>query len=174
MGTLKIRFEQRLELMAELQSQGYSFDTIVLLGGARELQQEEKMGLPESITTEAHMMNYLYGERYKNSTDQNLLVIDAPMIQKADGTFTRPTTDSTLVHFAEKAPRNGSCLVISNNPYVTRQTKVTQRILDQSRFPTVGTGKAVQEDSGDIVMLMDEFARTLYEEYKETTDHLNK
>jgi hypothetical protein len=166
MGGLKERFMQRLDLITELQKQGYTFNTIVLLGGERQLRDEEKEGLPENVNTEAQMMLYLYEHHYEKPIGQQLLVVNAPMIQKEDGTFTRPTTDSTLVHFSEIAPHTGSCLMISNNPYVVRQTKVTQRILDQSRFPTQGAGKAVQQDSDDIVMLMDEFARTLYEEYR--------
>ena len=42
------------------------------------------------------------------------------MIQNEDGTFTRPTTDSTIVYFAKTAPADGSCLVISNNTLMNK------------------------------------------------------
>lgn len=166
MGACKERAEDRLQYLAELKQRGITFGVIVLLGGARQLQGIEKSGLPEDVTTEAQMMEYLCAHHSKLKHDKVLLV-DAPMIKHDDGTLTRPTTDSTIVHFAKIAPCDGSCLVISNNPYVLRQTRVTQRILDQHRFPTQGSGKeAGDEEMIDMVMLLDEFARTVYEEYK--------
>lgn len=166
MGSLKSTVSFRINYLLELEKEGFSFKEIVLLGGARQLRDDEKEGLPSTVTTEAEMMKYLC-ESNPELKNKKILLVDAPMIQKADGTFTRPTTDSTLVHFAKIAPESGSCLVISNNPYVIRQTKVAQRILDQSRFPTDGAGKAAKEDATDIVILMDELARTIYEEFKQ-------
>lgn len=163
MGACKGRVQDRLAVLAELKKRHITFGMIVLLGGARVLESFEKEGLPVHITTESAMMEYLCSQHADLKHDKRILV-DAPMITKADGTQTRPTTDSTLVHFAQTAPHDGSCLVISNNPYVVRQTLVAQRILDQQRFPTQGAGKAASEDDcHDIVMLMDEFARTVYE-----------
>lgn len=167
MGACKERSEDRLHCLAELKQRGITFETIVLLGGARQLQESEKNGLPEDITTEAQMMEYLCAHHPVLKHDKVLLV-DAPMIKREDGTLTRPTTDSTIVHFANIAPCDGSCLVISNNPYVVRQTKVAQRLLDQYRFPTQGAGKKADEETIDMIVLMDEFARTVYECYKQS------
>ncbi len=163
MGATTGRVTQRLEHLVDLIKDGYTFKYIALLGGERPLRDVEKEGLPETVTTEAQMMEYVCS-RYPELADYNVILVNAPMIQKPDGTFARPTTDNTLVYFAEIAPEDGSCLVISNNPYTVRQTKVTQRILDQSRFPTQGAGPALSIDKVGIIMLMDEFARTLYEE----------
>lgn len=165
MGSLKENVALRLDYLAELKQTGLTFKEIVLLGGERQLRDYEKNGLPEDVTTEAQMMRYLcaHHEILKNN---KILLVNAPMIQNDDCTFTRPTTDSTIVYFAQTTPEPGSCLVISHNPYVLRQTKVAQRILDQVRFPTEGAGKKIEQETIDIVMLMDEFARTVYEEYK--------
>jgi hypothetical protein len=163
MGATKNSVKARLDYLAELVSSGYTFSYIVLLGGERQLRDVEKEGLPETVTTEAHMMEYLCAQ-YPAFANQKIILVNAPMIQKADGTFTRPTTDSTLVHFSQIAPQDGSCLVISNNPYNVRQTKVTERVLDQSRFPTQGAGRALEEGVVDIFVIMDELARTIYEE----------
>lgn len=173
MGSLKKTVALRLDYLAELKQGGLTFGEIVLLGGERQLRDDEKVGLPEDVTTEAHMMQHLCAHHVVLKNDPVLLV-NAPMIKKEDGTLTRPTTDSTIVYFEKTAPADGSCLVISNNPYVVRQTKVTQRLLDQVRFPTDGAGKKVNEETLDIVMLMDEFARTIYEEYKQAHDNSNK
>jgi hypothetical protein len=162
-GATKKAVMARLDYLAELITSGYGFNYIVLLGGERKLRDIEKEGLPETITTEAQMMEYVCAQ-YPTFANQKIIPVNAPIIQKADGTFTRLTADSTLIHFAHIAPQDGSCLVISHNPYNVRVTKVAQRVLDQSRFPTQGAGRALQEGIIDIFVIMDEFARTIYEE----------
>ncbi len=167
MGALEERVTYRMNYLQELIDAGYTFDYIVLLGGARPLQEKEKANLPENVTTEAEMMAYLFNN--SKLKDNKMILVVAPMVQKADGTLARPNTDDTLVYFAQTAPQDGSFLVISNNPYILRQTKVAQRILDQKRFPVEGIGKKADEQEIDIIMVMDEFARTLYEEFKQFT-----
>lgn len=173
MGATTGTVANRLDYLAELKQNGISFKEIVLLGGERQLRDIEKDGLPEHITTEAQMMGYLcaHHEMLKN---EPALLVNAPMTKNSAGTLIRPNTDDTILYFAKIAPADGSCLVISNNPYVLRQTKVTQRILDQVRFPTEGAGKKISPETIDIIMLMDEFARTIYEEYKQAKNRLQK
>jgi len=169
MGALKSSVALRLDYLVKLEQQGYIFETIVLLGGERELRGDEKLDLPAGVSTEAQMMSYLCAQ-HPQLKDKKVLLVNAPMVKKEDGSLVRPTTDSTLVYFAKIASQQGSCLVISHNPYTVRQTKVTKRILDQSKFPTQGAGAELQKDRCDSIILMDEFARTLYEEqlqYKE-------
>ncbi len=167
MGALTPTVQHRLDFLAELKKNGLTFQKIVLLGGERPLRENEKEGLPKNVTTEAHMMNYLCAQHPLLKNDR-ILVINAPMIKNSDGTFTRPNTDNTIVHFAQTAPTDGSCLVIANNPYIARQTKVTRRLLNQKHFPTDGAGSKINLEKIDIVILMDEFARLIYEEYQAT------
>ncbi|HEV2600824.1 MAG TPA: hypothetical protein VGT41_00865 [Candidatus Babeliales bacterium] len=164
MGTLKNNAEQCFDFLAELKRKGLSFEKIILLSGKRLLEDFEKTGLPVDVVTEAEMMLYLCS-RHGGFKDDEIVLVDAPMIHYEDGTVTRPTTDSTLAYFAQTACVDGSCLVISENPHIIRQTKVAQRILDQTRFPVDGAGKAIEEPI-DMIQLFDEFARALYEEYK--------
>lgn len=173
MGSTTRNFANRLDYLAELKQNGISFKEIVLLGGERPLRDNEKEGLPKEIVTEAQMMQYLCVNHPLLNND-NVILVSAPMTKHSDGTFTRPNTDDTIVCFKKTAPADGSCLVISNNPYVLRQTKVVQRILDQSRFPTEGAGKKVNQETIDIIILMDEFARAIYEEYKQVKDNVSK
>ena len=173
MGATTGSVAKRLDYLASLKQNGLNFKEIVLLGGERQLRDIEKDGLPEHITTEAQMMEYLCAHHATLKNDTALLV-NAPMAKHSDGTFIRPNTDDTIVYFSKIAPADGSCLVISNNPYVLRQTKVAQRILDQVRFPTEGAGKKVNPETIDIVMLMDEFARTIYEEYTQAKNNVRK
>lgn len=171
MGSFKDDVVQRLDFLARLHEQGYRFEHIVLLGGERPLCAFETDGLPEALTTEMQMMHYLF-QQYSIFKNQQIIPVNEPMIQKSDGTLTCPTTDSTLIYFAQTAPKAGSCLVISNNPYIPRQTKVAQRILNQVNFPTEGAGPAFKGDI-DIVMVMDEFARRLYEECKQVQNTIS-
>lgn len=163
MGALKMRVAQRLGYLEDLMQTGHTFDYIVLLGGERPLRDIEKEGLPETVNTEGQMMAYLACQS-PLLADKKILLVNAPMTQKPDGTFTRPTFEGTLTHFSEIAPQDGSCLVVSNNPYIVRPTKMAQRILDKSRFPTEGAGPALNIEVTGILMVMDEFARTLYED----------
>ena len=167
MGSLKDGVGYRMDYLTELCQAGYGFKYIVLLGGERPLRDIEKENLPSDVSTESQMMVHLYGNN-QILKDKKALLVNAPMVKKDDGTINRPTTDDTVEHFALIAPENGPCLVISHGYYTPRQTKATQRILDQSRFPTDGSGKKINQDSEklDIVMLLDEFARDLNEEYK--------
>ena len=165
MGSLRDDVVTRLALLAGLERyHQYSFQELCLLGSERLLRNEEKEGLPAEIFTEIQMMKYLC-ETHPQFQGREVLLINAPMIEKEDGTLIRPTTEDTLVHFARIAPQPGACLLVSNNPYIRRQSKMAQRILDQSRFPTAGIGSHVKQEDMDIIMLMDEFARTLHEEY---------
>jgi len=200
MGTLKDETVVRLNYLAKLIiKDGYRFNTVALLSGKRALLPEEKEGLPEHIQTEAEMMTYVYKEHPCFKYNDKMLLIDAPMIEKSDGTLTRPTTDSTLEYFAQivesdrKRQREGrailnavlgqsqeedqnkkpSCMVISNGQYIARQAFVTARILTPLGFVVEADGPD-EADPLDIVMLMDEFARFVYEANRIDWEELNK
>ncbi|HEV2600833.1 MAG TPA: hypothetical protein VGT41_00910 [Candidatus Babeliales bacterium] len=164
-GATKARIIMRLDYLAELRKKGISFETIVLLGGERPLQEFEKEGLPTDITTEAEMMQYVCAQHpaFKDITH---LLVNAPMVQREDGTMVRPSVDGTLAYFAQIAPADGSCLVASNSPYILRHIKAAQRILDQNRFPTDGAGEALDSNTTNMIRLFDELARAIYEEFK--------
>lgn len=166
MGAKLLSVNKRLDHLAELKRRGCRFGTVVLLGGERPLEADELERAAAGVKTEAQMMEAVYNA-HPGFTGQRMLLVNAPMTRKADGGPARPTTDGTLEEFARRAPAGGTCLVISNNPYVVRQTLAARRILDQAGFPVDGAGAAIsQAGADDIIMLMDEFARTLYEETK--------
>lgn len=166
LGSLVEGMKLRLSHLEQLRARGYQFKDVALLAGKRQLRAEEQASLPaelvDTLKTEGAAMLYLF-EQSKLS-DLPIQLIDAPMKTDANGNLVRPNTDDTIRYFAETATP-GSCLVISNNPYIKRQTLVAQRILDQSKFPTEGAGPAanLNSDRGRIRLLMDEFARTLHE-----------
>lgn len=166
MGSFKEDVIVRLEYLIGLIKKSYNFKEIILLSGDRPLLDHEKKGLPSEIKTEGQMIQYLAANN-KMLEGHKVRLINAPMIKKPDGTWSRPTTDTTLICFAQLVSLSGSCLVISENPFIIRQTKVAQRILDQSKFPTEGSGAAIASNAIDIVMIMDEFSRRLYEEFRQ-------
>lgn len=155
-----IRFNYLLYLVHK----GIKFENIVLLGSERQLKIDEKKGLPDSVVTEMDMICYLYScHQLFDAT--NMVAINSPMKPNADGSWRRPSTDDTIRSFIQESPEPGSCLLISHAPYIARQTKVAQRFLNQTTFPTDGAGPYHAADCSDSLMLMDEFARLLYEEY---------
>ncbi|MDR3647132.1 MAG: hypothetical protein P4L22_06335 [Candidatus Babeliales bacterium] len=162
MGSLEEDVSMRIEFLRELYNQNYIFKQIILLCGERQLLDIEKENLPENIISEAQMMQYLFALKFK---DKKAILANTPTIEQTDGTLKRPNTDDTLHYFNTLKLSPGSCLVISNAPYILRQTKVAQLILTQAKFPVDGAGPA-RIDDYDIVLLMDEFARTLYVEMK--------
>lgn len=161
-GELKDTVQEKLDYVAELKQTGLTFAAIVLLGGERPLRDDEKNDLPSNITAESEMMKHLY-QNHSIIKDEKMILVNAPLIQNNSGLLNRPTTESTLLHFTQIAPHAGSCLMISNTPYIIRQTYVALRTLDQNSFPTEGIGKKMNEDEHDIFLLLDEFARILYE-----------
>lgn len=164
MGTLKDNAEHCFNFLSDLKNKDLAFEKIVLLSGKRLLEDFEKEGLPADIVTEAAMMMYLC-ERHASFKNDDIVLVDAPMMYHEDGSVTRPTTDSTLTYFAQTTTVDGPCLVISENPHIIRQTRVAQRILDQARFPVDGAGKEIEEPI-DMIQLFDEFARVIYEACK--------
>jgi len=166
-GGLKETVRSRVMYLEELINNGYTFKYVVVMGGSRPLLEKEKEHLPEDIKTEADMMVYLLNN--SGIKNNKILVVDAPMVQKADGTLARPTAEDTFVYFAKTAPENGSFLIISNNPYILRRKILAQQILDQEKFPVDATGKQANIEKMDIIFACDELARTLYEEFRQFT-----
>ena len=164
MGGLTEWVHKRFDYLAELKLKGISYQEIILVGGERLLQDFEKQGLPEWVTTEGQMMQYII-ERHPVLCADTFRLISAPLIRKDDGTYARPTTLSSLVHCATKVSVPGSCLVVTNNPYVLRQTKIAQKVLSRAGFIIDGAGSAYEYCPLHIFALLDEFARLIYEEY---------
>lgn len=94
---------------------------------------------------------------------EKIMVIDAPMVQKADGSWVRPNTESTVQAWLSTQPRKGSILCISSQPYVTRQYYAALRMLPKDwDIYCVGSG-IEDEEKANISILLDTLARTLWE-----------
>lgn len=161
MGGLHERMKLRIHDLEKLVHDGYVFSTLVLLGSERPLEQFEKQGLPEDVTTESAMMRYELNQTALKDFPR-VIYISSPM-KKVNTKVVRPTTDDTFNDFLKMDPIPGHCLVISNNPYIKRQQEVARALLPAG-FTVEGFGRAARMETFDIHMALDEFARMLYQE----------
>jgi len=159
----------KLLLEKKLQKDGCKFKTVVLLGGERPLRDIELEELKDckDCKTEADMMKHLFKSN-KDLESMDCILVNAPMKKTKAGKLVRPNTDDTLVSFEKANPTasTGSCLVIAENPYNTRQVKVARRVLGNAKFPVIdGAGHKAKDDI-NIIFVFDEVARTIYEQTK--------
>ena len=98
LGGTHERTKERAHLLEELIKEGYTFQKIVLLSGARPLQDFEKYGLPQTVATEAEMMHYVYDHSTLKDSQAELILVNSPM-KVVNGKQSRPTTDDTFKDF---------------------------------------------------------------------------
>lgn len=182
MGALATSFQRRIAYALKLWNSGIRFKNLIILGGQRprNLQQEPEEvflnnlcyqvkrdwvfdgKLPE---TETEINKFIYNQMQLPDDFEKLVnvqFIDTPMQMKSDGTLTRPTTGDTMHEWLKNDPKPGSCLVISNNPYIGYQDSVVRTfIADPFKIETVGDGAKLQEK---ISIYLDSLARWLYQE----------
>lgn len=175
-STMKLRFQYVLDLW----NQGIRYKKIIILAGARPLVESqgenkerfvELLGLDfnnHELKTEADLARVLY--QYWNIPYQMkqlpVQIIDVAMIQSSSGVFRRPTTSDTIIEWIKTNPDAGSCLFISNQPYVGYQGAVVKTDMPNGFLvETVGVG-ATQDFSNAVAL--DSLARWLYQESKQS------
>jgi len=170
MGATFSRVKTRLQSLIDAWNNGVRFDQVVILSGARpliseELQSYETLFSGALPATEAEMMKFVYEQTVMPEEMRNipLVIIDVPMLQKDDGTLLRPTTGDTVNLWLQSDPIPGTCLVVSNQPYILYQDSVTKCLLPKS-FTVEIFGEKDQNSSIDIHL--DNLARCLYQERK--------
>lgn len=197
LGATLEAFRNRLHYLITLWQQGVRFNKVVLLGGQRSLEKDfEGKGalldrtnayLPirsdwqltgELPTTEMQMMMLVYEQAVMPESMRKvpLVMVDSPMRQRPDGSLARPTTVDTVNDWLQTKPVPGSCLVISNQPFVQYQHSVVKTPLPGEFFvETVGHAAQVKYHNnpvkGDTVdrynaVYLDTMARWLYQEKK--------
>jgi len=176
LGALFSTVAARMEYAVDLWKSGVRFEKIVLLGGARPMTSEQGENLEKFL--EWSGKSYL---DYEPKTETDLLrfvieniampdemkalpvtVVDVPMLQKPDGSMRRPTTGDTIEWWLKTNPEPGTCLAISNQPYVIYQDAVLKTLLP-AQFPVDTVGDKAQEDK-ELGILLDTLARVLYQE----------
>lgn len=122
LGATKSVMEERLDFLYEEYLRGVRFDTIVLLSGARDLDPEIET-YPEGLKTEYELLIYLF-DRHPLKQLVPYVAIDSPKQLLENGTLRRPTTASTITDWLKTRPAAGSCLAVSNQPFVNYQEAV--------------------------------------------------
>ena len=187
LGALVTRVRTRLAVLADLWRQGVRFKQIVVLTGARPLQKDreslaalcdvtnEQLPIQEgwqfvgtAPTTEAGMMKLIYEQAALPQGMRQVPVkyINTPMQPTDDGGERRPSTFDTIQCWQDTKPAPGSCLAISNQPYVSYQDAVLRSYMPPSFYlETVGHEARY---ALPIAVHLDNIARWLYSELKRT------
>lgn len=184
LGATVQRVRTRLAYAIALYNAGIHFDRIIFLGGQRPLDAniesaamlvdpangelsiradwQQPAPLP---TTEYGMMKLVYDQADMPAAFASIPVtfIDSPMQQKPDGTLARPTTGDTIKDWLATEPKTGSCLFISNQPYVGYQDAVARTFMPAT-FGVETVGPRVDKDDELVAVLLDTMARWLYQE----------
>jgi hypothetical protein len=126
----------RLSFLKEQSEKGIRFDSIVFLGGQRQLRASEIESLYDDNnpyisfkkdwkrsntipTTESEMMKIVFEQSELPNEMRNVKIVfvDAPMIIENEKLI-RPGSKETINCWLKTSPKHGKCLVISNQPYV--------------------------------------------------------
>jgi len=164
MGALAERMKIRIAYLEKLKNEGYVFNHIVLLAGLRPANAIKE---PEWVgKTEADIMMDLYK---KSSLPQDRVqLVCAPMKIDSSGLPTiRPNTDDTILAFKDSEQAHahqGSCVVISNSPFIPRPVSLFRMLLPHT-FDIYGAGDAANEDIA-MAVIFDELARLIFAELK--------
>lgn len=185
-GALLERTRSRLAHLIRLYNEGVRFNELVILTGQRYLNdkresQEILLDGDNGILpirkdwkfdgvmpkTEAEMIRIVLDQADLPQGMEKIKVtfVDSPMQQNADGSFRRPTTPDTVEDWLKKNPTPGTCLAISNQPYVGYQHETLCSLLPPP-FIVQTIGLPVSRESGSIAVYLDSIARWLYEKNK--------
>lgn len=158
-GALLPRVRMRIAFLIKEWKRGVRFDKIVFFTGERPLLSSaeneaalldyDNRFLPISgnwsfngalPTNEIQMMRFVFEQACLPEDMKKVPVewVISPMIIK-DGKVTRPNTQNNITEWLSRRPKPGSCLAISNQPYVGYQDAVLRKHLPTSySLTTVG------------------------------------
>lgn len=182
LGATVTRVRSRLAYMIKLWNQGIRFNTIVLLGSDRPLDpaiepESALLKAEDSIfpfdpswqfngvlpKTEGEMMRFVFDQMELPSGFENVTFtfVNTPMIPTAQGGMRRANTMDTIKQWLSCNPKPGTCLAVSNQPYVGYQDAVMRTGLPAT-FAVETVGHA-PSDSEKIAVYLDTLARWIYQ-----------
>ncbi|MGZ6254597.1 MAG: hypothetical protein ACXWL5_01235 [Candidatus Chromulinivorax sp.] len=176
MGAAAATIEKRIATIIKLAENEIDWDCLIFLGGQRPLTQAEIDFLKHHYnandncpTTETEMMHYIYNHLSSASNKLHVkkfktVTVDVLMKIDKQGVVRRPTTADTVeLWMQQENPKAGSCLVISNQPFIVYQDSITRSLLPKN-FSIETVGSASTETN--ISVYLDTVARILYAEEK--------
>ena len=159
-GSVLPDFQTRLDYVSKLWGEGVRFKKVVILTGQRNLDPKgDRLPFSHACKTETEGVMMLY-EKAKLPPEVQALplqIVDTPKQKGA-----RPTTRDAIRAWLAMNPAPGTCLFISNQPYVIYQESVARNLMP-AEFPFITVGSAVEPDSISIAVLLDTIARELWE-----------
>ncbi len=163
MGGATFRMEKRLNFLKELWNRGHRFDHIVVLSGERPLDPKVEK-IPEGCKSECEATHAIWKTMDFPPEIRNLPItfVDTPMIPIYMGKR-RPGAADTIAKWVKMNPKPGTCLIISNQPYINYQEATVRLLLPKGfALEAVGPGAVPAElNANDI---LDSVARWLYQE----------
>lgn len=192
---MRERIQTLVNLITSKKIRLTSKTTIVFLAGERDLFAPDKEGdltdtsvlglnpkfkAPKIPRTEYEAARWIWQQADFPAPLRTASIefINAPKIQTTDKSgqivWSRPNTASTIKTWLESKPKPGTCLCISSQPFVYYQTLTTDSLLnaDHHKFQVEGTGesscKNLVDFSNHVDVFMDNLARTIYTETKQT------
>lgn len=149
-------------LSREWMNHDLRFLKLVFLGGERPLFPFEKCG---TATNEIEMLHFVF-ENTKLPWSVPTTFINAA----AKNGSPRATTEDTIIEWLSTNPPPESLLFVSNQPFVQRQGLLARRLVPKEfEVETIGEGFSFEEfkmRQNGTTILLDELARSLYEEGK--------
>lgn len=184
-GGMVSRVRRRIAHLAHLWQLGVRSHSVIFLTGERPLDPEienektltdrQNTDFPirnnwiapkELPTTENAMVMYVFNQLALPKELQKITptIISVPMIKTDANNVRRPSTRDTLITWLNTNPTPGTCLIISNQPYIGYQCTVARGILPESFkiFPTGGCVHNIKETP--VSVYLDTLARQFYEE----------
>lgn len=165
--------KNRIDFFIRLLSLGYIFENTFFLTGKRDVSINEKnnmlaeynIALPPTIHTEDEEIKLLCHTLGLSKFVDDITFVIAPKVNDpATGNLKRPTTYDSIISWLKMNPEIGTCLAISNNPYIHYQQTVLQNIFKHEKVnmkvETVGSGSK----ENNITLYLDTLARQFYEE----------
>ena len=127
LGALHASVQRRITHLINTYNRGVRFDAVVFLTGKRPLHPEKESSF-RGMETDMMIEVWKAASLPKELRDLPLIVVDAPPLPERG----RPTTESTLYAWLNKAPKEGSCLFFSSQPFVNYQDAIIKHVLPPS------------------------------------------
>ncbi|MES1224614.1 MAG: hypothetical protein ABUT20_54485, partial [Bacteroidota bacterium] len=175
--------KERLGYLIKLAMDEISFNSLIILSGPRpldptienhEILHQQHRDLKNKINwnakskhpeTEIEMIEYIFNQVVlPEGLQVPTYFISSPICKSSDGHIKRPTTATTVETWLATNPSPGTCLAISNQPYVIYQDAVLKNLLPTSFFlETVGPALPHNKRNTLCGEILDTIARILYE-----------
>jgi hypothetical protein len=164
LGALLPRIQKRISYLISLWNSGVRFDAVVFLTGQRTLDKTLEIPLlkteGKTPETETDMVKIVYQTAIMPNEMRAVPVIFVDAKTKDNK---RPTTGDTVNAWLTHNPPPGSCLVVSNQPYVHYQEEVLKTLLPET-FTIECIGDEVDDNEKVMTAVyLDTLARWLYQ-----------